>query len=201
MRAPPRQPSAPSRSGLTLFEMVLVLGLLVALAAIAWPAVEGSFENARLRNAADKVRAVWSTARLEAMRTGTIHEFRYEPGGSTYQVRLWDGVAPEATGAETELPQDDLEAALSDDVLPPGVTFAAGPQVVDERAGLVAAVVGANAGAEGNYSPPVVFYADGTTSDAVVYLKNERNLYVRVALRGLTGISRTSDLLTVDELE
>jgi prepilin-type N-terminal cleavage/methylation domain-containing protein len=191
-----------SRSGVTLFEMLVVLALLVVAASIAWPAVEGSFQTARLRNAADRLRTVWSEARLEAMRTGTIHEFRYESGGPTYQVRSWASLATApAETAAPERPHNDFEAAFAETALPPGVTFATGMQDIDQRAGLTAAVTGANVAAEGNYSPPILFYPDGTTVDAVVFLQNERNLYIRVALRSLTGISRMSGVLTVDELE
>ena len=43
------------------------------------------------------------------------------------------------------------------------------------------------------WSPPVLFYSDGTTSDADVVLVNERNTAIRISLRGLTGIASVSD--------
>ncbi len=50
------------------------------------------------------------------------------------------------------------------------------------------------------WSRPILFYTDGTSSEAEVLLKNRRNYFVRVELRGITGIARASDLLTVEEL-
>lgn len=205
-------PTRPRRElgvGFTLFEMLLVLALLVALAGIAWPAIEGSFTSARLRTAADKIRTVWSEARLEAMRTGTIHEFRYVEEGRRFRVRPWTAEvlatatvisAQASLDDEAQMPQGDMEAAFSEDVLPDDITFAAGMQGIDQRASITAQAAGANLGVEGTLSSPILFYPDGTTSDAVVHLKNEDNLFIRIALRGLTGISRASRLLTTEEL-
>ncbi|NLF73363.1 MAG: hypothetical protein GX575_30365, partial [Candidatus Anammoximicrobium sp.] len=47
--------------------------------------------------------------------------------------------------------------------------------------------------------PPIVFYPDGSTSDASVLLTNER-CFVQVALRGLTGMVRVSELISSEEL-
>ena len=44
------------------------------------------------------------------------------------------------------------------------------------------------------WSPPVLFYPDGTASDASVLLSNERGLTLRVTLRGLTGIARPGEI-------
>ena len=51
-------------------------------------------------------------------------------------------------------------------------------------------------------SPPVLFYPDGTTSDAKIALTNEyQRLYVVVSLRSLTGIVKVSELVSADELQ
>jgi Tfp pilus assembly protein FimT len=189
--------------------MVLVLALLVAIGAVAWPAINGSFSGARLRSAADRIRTAWSEARLEAMRTGTIHEFRYQEGARKFRVRAWtaeslatvDVASPQASLTQDPLePQGDFEAAFSQDTLPDDITFEVGTQNIDQRATLTAQAAGANVGAETMLSAPILFYPDGTTTDAVLHLKNDDNRYIRLALRGLTGISRASRLLTVDEL-
>ena len=49
---------------------------------------------------------------------------------------------------------------------------------------------------------PVLFYPDGTTSDARVVLTNQyERLFVVVSLRSLTGMTRVSNLLSSDELQ
>jgi hypothetical protein len=139
------------------------------------------------------------------MRTGVVHEFRYQDEGPTYLARSWAAAAepttpaadPSASAAE---PIGDFEATFTRNVLPGGVTFVVGTQQIDQRATMTAAIAGANVDAEGSYSPPILFYPDGTTVDAVVHLKNEQGVYVRIALRGLTGISRVSELLSADQL-
>ena len=48
---------------------------------------------------------------------------------------------------------------------------------------------------------PILFYPDGTTSDARLILTNEQQRYVVVKLRSLTGIARVSQLLSHDQLQ
>jgi len=48
--------------------------------------------------------------------------------------------------------------------------------------------------AEGGWSQPIMFYPDGTTSDASVLVANSSDETIRVTLRGLTGISRASQV-------
>ncbi len=48
----------------------------------------------------------------------------------------------------------------------------------------------------------MLFYPDGTTSDARVALTNDdRNFFVVVSLRSLTGIAKVSELVTANEVE
>jgi len=189
--------------GVTIFEMLLVLALLVAMAALAWPAIENSFVQARLRAAADKIRSQWSEARLEAMRSGIVQEFRHQDEGNTYQFRSWSSLttpteqASSTSGSDEEAPLSPMGA---ENQLPEGITFATGSLASDTRVLTTAAASGANADIEGLYSAPILFYPDGTTVDATIYLKTEQGLYLRIVLRGLTGLSRVSDPLTVEEL-
>ena len=74
------------RSGITLLEVLLVMALLVAIASMAAPALQGTLDGHRLRNSADTIRVAWTKARVEAMETGRTHLFRYQPSGSLYAV-------------------------------------------------------------------------------------------------------------------
>ena len=53
---------------------------------------------------------------------------------------------------------------------------------------------------QGGAADPILFYPDGTSATARIVLGNSRNHFVVVELRGLTGIARSSDLLTAEEL-
>lgn len=50
------------------------------------------------------------------------------------------------------------------------------------------------------WSSPIFFYPDGATSTATVYLRNEQDQFVRIHLRGLTGLAEISDTGTLEEL-
>jgi hypothetical protein len=49
---------------------------------------------------------------------------------------------------------------------------------------------------------PVLFYPDGTTSDARLALTNQyRTRFVVISLRSLTGVVKVSELVTAEELD
>ena len=60
----------PRHHGLTLVEVILVLALLVVIAAVSTPLLEGSFTRAGLQGGGDLLRAAWGKARLAAMESG-----------------------------------------------------------------------------------------------------------------------------------
>ena len=107
--------------------------------------------------------------------------------------------------------QEDL-ADAQEKQLPEGVVFATAEVQMDERSLLLQqdmqsnqngmASMGGELMGTGQEYPPVLFYPDGTTSDAKVVLTNEyQKLYVVVSLRGLTGLARMSDLVSADEIQ
>ena len=50
-----------------------------------------------------------------------------------------------------------------------------------------------------DWSDPIFFYPDGTTSDAQLTLKNEEGRAIELNLRGLTGTVEVGDILAVEE--
>jgi type II secretory pathway pseudopilin PulG len=185
------------RSALTLFEVLLVLALLVVIAAVSLPLVSNSLARARLENSGDLVRAAWGRARLAAMKAGEPYVFRYEPKGSRYQIAQLSALSGDDANTLNALPaesEEDSEYAEADMLrlaksrLPTEIIFAAG----DVSA--VPQLAGAAAPAAGGWSQPIVFYPDGTTSDATVVVANSVGQTQRVTLRGLTGISRAGEV-------
>jgi prepilin-type N-terminal cleavage/methylation domain-containing protein len=180
--------------GLTLVEVILVLALLVVVGAVSAPLLEGSFSRAGLHGAGDALRGTWAKARLAAMQTGQTYVFRFEPNGSRFQIVALNQLGlPEASELEPDDPDAEHEAVdmlrISRNRLPDGVVFASGD--VSSSSQLLATLPGA---VEGPWSGPILFHPDGTTSDASVLLLNNRQTTIRVTLRGLTGISNTSDV-------
>jgi Tfp pilus assembly protein FimT len=51
------------------------------------------------------------------------------------------------------------------------------------------------------WSSPVLFFPDGSASQATVVLTNDVGQFLRVTLRGLTGVARASTVMTREELD
>ena len=174
-----------------------MLALLVVIGSLAAPMLDGSFARARLWHSGDLLRAAWTKARLTAMQSGQTHAFRAELRGGHYQLIAWDSV--QATAGQTPAPpatsppEDDKEPAITaefaDDCLPEGVRFASAQiapstQLAASQPDVVTS----------GWSPPILFYPDGTTSDASVLLADQRQQTLRVTLRGLTGIAYPGEI-------
>jgi hypothetical protein len=184
-------------------ELMLVLALLVIVGALVFPAFERPFASQRLHSAADMVKAEWMRTRVRAMTTGLPHAFRFQPESGYFQIECIGGmdaeleanqlmdysvpIQPSLPTGETDLPG-----------LPEGVAFVSGQTALDTRSMLVEAQV--ETAAPADWSQPVYFYPDGTTSDARLLVRNEHELYVVIELRGLTGVTTVSDVLTAEEL-
>jgi prepilin-type N-terminal cleavage/methylation domain-containing protein len=181
------------RNGMTLVEVILVLALLVVIGAVSAPLLEGSFTRARLEHGGDLVRAAWTRARLAAAESATTYVFRCEPNGSRYQIVTLAALSLPETSILTPDITDERAAAdmlrLGENRLPDGVVFSSAEIAASAE---VAALVGETAGTD--WSSPILFRPDGTTSDASVILTNSEQQTLRVTLRGLTGVSRTSDM-------
>ena len=192
-------------SGFTLLELTLVLALLVVIAAMVWPAFERPLASERLRHGADKVRAEWMRTRVRAMTTGTPHVFRHMPLTNQYQVEIWSGAESQLEAASLSdfgIPQQPTVVAqgIGEKGLPDGVVFDANQTLQDTRAMLVGADGMQSQMGQAEWSEPIYFFPDGTTSTARLLLHNELGLYVVLDLRGLTGVVTVSPVLTADEL-
>jgi len=184
------------RRGVTLVELLLVLALLVIIGALSTPLLANSFSQARLRHGGELLRAAWGKTRLAAMQSGETYVFRYEPEGSRYQTAMLSslnttgtvgGPAPaDESDRNTQYSEADI-LRLERSELPEGVVFSSGHLTDTQQ-------LAGGVGGDGNWSSPILFFADGTTTDAVVILANSQQKSMRVTLRGLTGISRTSEI-------
>ncbi|MCA9144168.1 MAG: hypothetical protein H6823_08390 [Planctomycetaceae bacterium] len=206
--------SSTLQRGITLLEMLLVLGLLVVIAALAMPSVNRPLETYRLRKSADLIRAEWAKARAKAMETGRTYVFRYEPEADGYMVEPWysdedylesstmTGAAAMGTPIVAPPPQlfDDATSATMKH-LPEEIVFAAGETTQDARDLLAVQGTDALVNQNASMSAPVFFYPDGTSSTARLFIKNPRDRYIKLSLRGLTGVVYVSDLLSGEQVE
>ncbi len=182
--------------GFTLLEVLLTLGLLVLIASLAWPVVNNAFPSRRLRAGADQVRAAWVSARVKAMRTDSIQVFRYTPDGREYRIetRLMTEAAVDSSGmptGETSTLPEGFNPEGVKGQLPEGVQFVRSEAAPDTRAGMFDLTpLGASESGQ-EWSEPILFYPDGTTSTARLLLKmpkKDGSLQIELSLRGLTGI-------------
>lgn len=197
------------RRGLTLLEVLLTLAIMTALAALSLPLLDGMLNNRRLVRGAEVVRVQMMQARLEAMRSGRTHLMRFTPGGTemkTYAfhdmsdlteaadqtgsgIALLQGgqpmAAPILPSANTGPDATDNGGQLKTVELPEGITFldcrveSTTRSMLIENQAIETAEIG-----DGS---PVLFYPDGTTSNAAVTVQREGSGRIVVVLRGLTG--------------
>jgi type II secretion system protein H len=192
----------------TLIEVLLVLAILVVVAAAAAPALRGVMRDAALKNAAETVRIHWTKAHVKAMKTGRIQVFRFEQDGMRFTVQPWAAADDEIEAApavqgfgtaeeESASPRLDESSAVS---LPEGTTFVAGAAVLEGRSQAVEQDIKDANRFEADWSQPILFYPDGSTSDAWVIVGNDREVGIRVDLRGMTGTATLGEVTAVEEL-
>ncbi len=216
------EPQRSARSAFTLMELMLVLALLVILGAMAYPALKGPFELQTMRKAGELVRVELCKARLKAMKTGQVQMFTFEPNTGNYSIQLYyteqglleadatmsglgaSGFGVGGSGSRTatvsqthELPEHIVFASVEVQ----GDTRSMQLQQQAQGGGGTAGFGAAGTGLAQGLSP-ILFYPDGTASNAKVILTNEtQKAYVVVSLRGLTGVVKVSGLVSADEIQ
>jgi len=189
--------------------MILVLAILVAAAAIAAPAFQGFMRKTNLTAAADAVRTEWMRAHVKAMKTGRIQLFRYEQAGSKFVVEPYisDDDELESNGVNEEpaaaafAPNGSVSTGLPSHTLPEGITFVGGDSATDSRGAAAEQSAPSGSSPQAAWSPPILFYPDGSSSDAYVVVGNDRQLGIRVELRGMTGTARVGEIALAKDLE
>lgn len=206
-------------------ELLLVLAIVVLLAAVSVPTLRSTLRNQQLTRAGDIVRIEWARAHVKAMKTGQIQMFRYQVGGQGFRVEPWaagddmletnmsvdpNAMNPYAPGFGTAAsPQNELPPNVRIDEygnpesdryrLPDDITFVAGDARTESRAMKIEeAILEAERRLE--WSRPILFYPDGSTSDAFVVVGSPQQRGIRIDLRGLTGTAKVSEISSIDQL-
>lgn len=212
-------PARQSARGMTLIEILVVLALLVVIGGLVVPIFAGSIASVRLRRAGDQVLTGWSRARAEAIESGQPYQFRFTPETGTFVIEPWTGLlgtqgnsanrATPATASTTTTTTTTTSAAttaaassstVSNTALPEEIIFQSGELAVEDFQSGERSVTSLQDAGE-SLSTPILFFPDGTASDASILLTNGKKQFVRVTLRGLTGVGRASEVLTQEELQ
>lgn len=223
----PRLRRGTSLRGMTLIELLVVLALLTVIGAMVVPVFTGSIASVRLRRAGDQVLTGWSRARAEAIETGEIYQFCFTPETGTFVVEPWNGMMGEESTTSTSTAAGNSSstaastsatsaaATSSATSTPGGLTTTSGAtkgalaeEIVFQNGEL--AIEDAESGERSvtslqetgaATSTPILFFPDGTASQASVLLTNGKKQFVRLTLRGLTGAGRASEVMTQEELQ
>lgn len=191
-----------SRVGVTLLEILLVMAVMVLMAAIAVPILNGTFEGSKLRRAADVVRSDWGRARVQAIRSGTEWAFVYEPGTGRYAIAPYSPYQPPTIGNSISA-EEQGNFDYGEGMLPIGVRFDQGQATADTRSIALDAGGSGGGGADGagggSGVQTVLFYPDGTSQQMQLRLVNDRDWYVQIELRALTGTASVSDVAALED--
>lgn len=219
-----------SARGYTLLEMVIVTAIVASLVALTIPALSSALGSSELGDAAKQLRTALAQARRQAIESGNPCQFRFQLGGSAFEVRLRrDAQTGQAlsftsrktlTGSATagllQPPGGQQDTATRRYELAPGIRFempasggaaasAAGQFGLSPRAETVPQLetnstespeTVATAPLEtGRWSEPIVFYPNGSTTNARIRLVDGRQRHVEIRLRGLTGTATMGPVL------
>jgi prepilin-type N-terminal cleavage/methylation domain-containing protein len=173
------------RRAYTLMEVLLVMGVMVMLAAIGYPAIDSFYVGVRVEASSDAVRAAWSEAQAHAVNEGRPYRFSVVPGKGNYRVApdsadYWAGSTPEADDPEN--PPLVLEKSL-----PRGLIFTVNGEAPFDGNGETS--LPDDGVASGQWSTMAVFLPDGTArDDADVTLRLDGARPITLHLRSLTGV-------------
>jgi type II secretory pathway pseudopilin PulG len=193
--------------GFTITEVLLTLGLLVIMSAMALPQLESAFKNQRLRTAADIVRTSWNKARIEAMNSGVIQVFRFEIEGNRFRLDpLATDAAAQAVAVESPLARSGAQIMIAEDagsarknltgasadaypVLPKDICFVSSQAAVDTRSMLAANSMATpgNALANDSLSAGDLFYTGGGWSEPIFFYPDGTTTSVQLWLRNGDG--------------
>lgn len=178
-----------NRSAFTLIELILVVGVIVMIASLAVPLATRTLGRQTLRQGADKIRVAMGKARVEAIKTGNIHALFFFPEGNWFNVARFSQIDQQSgiAARDQALIRNRIHTGYEDNLLPKGIRFVGALTENDSRATQALDEVSISQDA----LRPVLFYPDGTSQEATVYLRDDRQNRIAVVLRGLTGTTRT----------
>jgi len=187
-------PRSQTRQAMTLVEILIGLAVVVASAMLAWPVISGAFSIHRLRSAGETVEGACAEARLQAINTGQIYAFRFQTETPNFLVEavpqanqeelldFSDIDAPPSTGDLR--PINSIDWTQEGQALPDDVSFVTIEARTDDRDVMLNELMPGDLNAP---QKPLLFYPDGTTSNATIILHNQAGYYIEVVLDGLAG--------------
>jgi len=112
--------------GYTLLELLIVLAILAALAAMTLPAIRGPLDKSRLRGASRQVQSALAKARFFSIRKGVQVEFRYQVNGSRWLIQTVPSLAASLQEARSQSEINATPSGLSSEESLPAENLAEG---------------------------------------------------------------------------
>lgn len=169
-------------SGYTLLEVMLAVSVLIILATVASSPIMRTWRDQRLAESAENVRSLLAGTRIRAVDNDQTWQFRYEPGGTHFlRVPL---VATESDNDNTA-----NRSGQQSGTLPDGITFetddAGSAPPLDPR--LLDGLPDSQELSSAAWATPILFYSDGTATQALFTIVDEYGGSREVLVRDLTG--------------
>jgi type II secretory pathway pseudopilin PulG len=173
-------------------ELMIVLAILVAVAALAVPSLRAIFGTHKLTASVDAVRAAWAIARAAAADEDRPYRFAIEPNGRHFRI------APDLdsywSGGDGPGDDPDGKGVVLTDSLPGGVCF-----ILNGDPGQPppanAAVADEKSPPSGQWEKACVIMPDGTSPEDVrIVFQVHGSPPTQLQLRGLTGVSYVTKL-------
>lgn len=199
--------------GYTLIEVLLVIALMVAVAALVWPNVTALLEGDRLPRTADDLRGLLVGLRQRAMDEGRAMTLEFQPGSGDFTVRgdpdpnapvdaRMQGDTANSFTNSSNNERKDLDRATPDfDSAEVFGTHALARRLRFERdaqADALAEAAGPRPGTQlpvSNAGIVIRFEIDGSANDAAFWLVDDTNEGIRFEVRGATGVVKVSRVL------
>jgi len=108
-----------NNSGITIIELMVVIGILAILAGIAIPGFIGWLPNYRLRSAADEVQSTLQNAKLRAIRENDIVGVRFNFNTESYRAFIDNGAG--VGGIPDDGFQNGDEVTIENGQMPAGI--------------------------------------------------------------------------------
>lgn len=180
-----------TRRGLTLFELMVVMAIMIIIGALAAPSMFQSMDGeTKVTAAADLVRSLWADCRAKAIDESRPYRFAVVPNSGRYKIEPYTGtlanmaiLAPDTSGGSggSSVPggaDNSSPGYVIEDHLPKGVRFGTKDVPVD----------GSSSEADGDYVTVAIFLPVGKAyDDADIMFGTHGSSTVTLHLRALTG--------------
>jgi prepilin-type N-terminal cleavage/methylation domain-containing protein len=180
------------RSGFSLLELLIVLAVIVAVAALGVMSLNALYPPHKLAAAVDAVRAAWAIARSAAADQDRPYRFAVEPNGRHFRIAPDDESYWSGGGGPGDDP--DGKGVVLTDSLPAGVRF-----ILNGEPGQVppadVAVGDEKTPPSGQWEKACTFRPDGTSpEDLRIVFQVKGGVPTQLQLRGMTGVSYVTKL-------